>query len=148
MVFFMYLTGSSKRGEISLRYSFTEEASKYEDLLESSEEVVDRVANPSAYPRENLANFSSPVYMYVYEHIASYVGNRPLVCPYMIFLLICICRYYSNQHINVYTKRHFCVSKCPYRGYAMTLHQPWLLRGHFGWQKCSVAGWHILFLHR
>ena len=33
----------------------------YEDLSESSEEVVDRIANPSAYPIENLANFSSPV---------------------------------------------------------------------------------------
>ena len=32
----------------------------YEDLSESSEEVVDRIANPSAYPRENLANFISP----------------------------------------------------------------------------------------
>ena len=32
----------------------------YEDFSESSEEVVDRIANPSSYPRENLANFSSP----------------------------------------------------------------------------------------
>ena len=32
----------------------------YEDLSESSEEVVDRVVNPSTYPRENLANFISP----------------------------------------------------------------------------------------
>ena len=32
----------------------------YEDLSKSSEEVVDRIENPSAYPRENLANFSSP----------------------------------------------------------------------------------------
>ena len=32
----------------------------YEDLSESIEEVVDRIANPSAYPRENLANFISP----------------------------------------------------------------------------------------
>ena len=32
----------------------------YEDLSKSSEEVVDRIENSSAYPRENLANFSSP----------------------------------------------------------------------------------------
>ena len=32
----------------------------YKDLSESSEEVVNRIVNPSAYPIENLANFSSP----------------------------------------------------------------------------------------
>ena len=50
-----------KRGNcLKIIHRMKHQGNGYEDLSESSEEVVDGVVNPSAHSRENLVNFSSP----------------------------------------------------------------------------------------
>ena len=47
-----------KRGKIFI-HRMRHQRNGYENLLESSEEVVDRIENPGDCPREKLADFSS-----------------------------------------------------------------------------------------